>query len=349
MSLRVIHVVGSAQPQGSGIARLVRDIARNIDTSRFAIEAIFLGGNGPLVEELRSARIQVEVIEWPQGFRNPLAAARFWRYVRSRKADLIHQHFGGRSVTWTARRLLGIPVVVHLHGRIHESAPNRTVPFKLGYATGVIATSNAVAECVHGRLVSVVYPGIEIPPYIRANGGSTMLGSAGRLVPIKGYSHLLGAIAILREEFPGLQLQIAGDGPELRKLTQEVEELKIDDKVEFLGWRSDVLDLMKTWNVFVIPSVEESFCIAALEAMARGLPVVATSVGGLPELIEDGRTGYLVPPSDVAALASRLRLLIVDSERRRRMGAAGWKRAREHFSVEHMVRQIASVYDALLN
>src|ERR1700690_1962131 len=112
MPLRVMHVLGSAQPQGSGIARLVRDIASNIDTRRFAIEAVFLCSSGPLVEELRSAGRDVGVIARVGGARSPSAGARFWRYVRSRKARLIHQHFGGRSVSRTARHLRGLPVVV---------------------------------------------------------------------------------------------------------------------------------------------------------------------------------------------------------------------------------------------
>jgi L-malate glycosyltransferase len=97
-----------------------------------------------------------------------------------------------------------------------------------------------------------------------------------------------------------------------------------------------------------MPSLEEGFGMAALEAMADGLPVVATSVGGLPEVVEDGQTGYLVPPSNVTALSKRLRLLILDPKRRRAMGAAGRERACNHFSADRMVAEIGAIYDSLI-
>ena len=97
-----------------------------------------------------------------------------------------------------------------------------------------------------------------------------------------------------------------------------------------------------------MPSLDEGLPVAILEAMAEGLPVVATSVGGVPELIEDYRTGYLVPPSDVSALTRHLRLLILDRELRQAMGAAGRERVRDHFSVDRMVAEIEAIYDSLV-
>jgi glycosyltransferase involved in cell wall biosynthesis len=97
-----------------------------------------------------------------------------------------------------------------------------------------------------------------------------------------------------------------------------------------------------------MPSLEDAFPMAGLKAMAEALPVVATSVGGLPEMVEDGQTGYLVPPSDVTALTERLRLLILDAKRRRAMGAAGRERVQNHFSVDRMVAEMAAIYDSLL-
>jgi glycosyltransferase involved in cell wall biosynthesis len=102
------------------------------------------------------------------------------------------------------------------------------------------------------------------------------------------------------------------------------------------------------WDVFVLPSLEEGFPMAALDAMAAGLPVVATAVGGIPEIVEDGRTGWLVPPGHPGALGERIRLLLRNPDTRRAMGAAGRARVREHFSAERMVARFAEIYDGLL-
>jgi glycosyltransferase involved in cell wall biosynthesis len=149
-------------------------------------------------------------------------------------------------------------------------------------------------------------------------------------------------------EFPSLRLEIAGTGPQREDLERELGRLSLAGQVRFLGWQRDLRPVFRSWDIFAIPSLDEGLPIAALEAMAEGLPVVATSVGGLPELIDDGNTGYLVPPSDVAALTKSLRLLILDSELRQAMGAAGRKRALEHFSVDRMVAEIEAIYDSLV-
>ena len=114
---------------------------------------------------------------------------------------------------------------------------------------------------------------------------------------LKGIDFLLSAAAVLRREFPGLRVEIAGSGPQHEKLGKMATQVGLGGQVKFLGWIDNLNSVLPRWDVFVMPSLEEGFGIAALEAMAAGLPVVATSVGGLPELIEDGKTGWLVPPA----------------------------------------------------
>jgi glycosyltransferase involved in cell wall biosynthesis len=132
-------------------------------------------------------------------------------------------------------------------------------------------------------------------------------------------------------------------------LEQRVAELGLLGSVEFLGWVDNISSLLPRWDVFVLPSLEEGFPIAALDAMAAGLPVVASAVGGVPELIEDGKTGWLVPPRDVEALASRLRLLLKNPEQKLGMGAAGQARVRDHFSPTQMIESFARLYDELVD
>jgi glycosyltransferase involved in cell wall biosynthesis len=167
-------------------------------------------------------------------------------------------------------------------------------------------------------------------------------------VALKGIEYLLRALAELRREFPTLRVEIAGTGPHHEKLKAAAADAGMTEHVRFLGWIDDLASVFSRWDVFVMPSLEEGFPIAALDAMAAGLPVVATDVGGVPELIEDGKTGRLVPPYDADALASRLRLLLLNPEQRLSMGAAGHARVRDHFSVAPMIESFAQLYDELV-
>jgi glycosyltransferase involved in cell wall biosynthesis len=219
-------------------------------------------------------------------------------------------------------------------------------------ADEVVALSRAVASSVIGITPRVVYHGIEPREDItRPRGVSqlTMLGVASRLVPIKGIAYLLRALALLRRDVEGIRLEIAGAGPDQAALQHDVRMLGLDDIVAFVGWQPDIWPWLGRWDILVQPSLAEGFGMAALEAMAAGLPVVASSAGGLPELIEDGRTGYIVPPADPATLAARLRHLVLHADVRETMGVAGRARVRQHFSPQRMAAEIAAVYDRLLS
>ena len=269
--------------------------------------------------------------------RDPVGAWQFWRKLRKQKFAIVHLHFGGRSVRWLARAATQAKIVRHLHGRILEPQGLAPVHFSARGTDAVVAVSQAVANQVVDGPARVIYAGLALPcghaPARRSHAPSEIiLGTAGRLVELKGIEYLLRAAAALRREFPALRVEIAGSGPQREKLEEAVAHAGLEGQVKFLGWIDDLPSVLSRWDVFVMPSLEEGFPIAALDAMAAGLPVVATSVGGVPELIEDGKTGCLVPPRDAEALASRLRLLLCNPELRVSMGAAAYARVRDHFS-----------------
>ena len=198
----------------------------------------------------------------------------------------------------------------------------------------------------------MIYAGVTVPPgdppALRHRATpKIILGTAGRLVELKGIEYLLGAAALLKREFPALRLEIAGSGPHRAKLEEAVAHAGLREHVKFVGWIDDLTALLSRWDVFVMPS-HEGFPVAALDAMAAGLPLVATSVGGIPELIDDGKTGCLVPPCDTEALASRLRLLLSNPEMRQRLGTAAYAHVRDHFSSAQMTASFAQLYDELL-
>jgi glycosyltransferase involved in cell wall biosynthesis len=277
-----------------------------------------------------------------------MGACRFWRALRGQEFAIVHQHYGNRAVRWLARKSTPAGRIVHLHTRVFEPRGSAPVLAEVVDADAVIAVSAAVAHQVRGLQPQVVYPGVATPgPLPARRGPSHVIGTACRLAPIKGLTYLIRALAIVRRRIPEIRLEIAGSGPEQPALEEEIRTLGLRDSVSFLGWQKDLFTPLRTWDVFALPSLDEGLPIAAIEAMASGLPVVASAVGGLPELVIDGATGYLVPSRDPEVLAERLAALLLNPDLRRTMGAAGHARARQHFSEEQMVSAVSDVYDKL--
>jgi glycosyltransferase involved in cell wall biosynthesis len=217
----------------------------------------------------------------------------------------------------------------------------------------VIATSRFVGELACRDRFTVVYPGVAIPPldheyHLGQAAPGLIVGAAARLDRLKGIDILIRAVATLRADFPDLTLEVAGAGPDRARLEDLVGRLALGSRVRFLGWQNNLTGVMARWDVFAFPTLSEGFGIAALEAMALGKPVVASAVGGVPELVEHGSTGWLVSPGDPDALATSLRVLLVNAEQRRTMGAAGRARAAETFSEAAMVAAISDIYAAVL-
>ena len=176
-----------------------------------------------------------------------------------------------------------------------------------------------------------------------------VIGTACRLIEAKGVRELVLAFAELSKEFPSLRLEVAGSGPEEEILIKTAQERGVANGVAFLGWADDLRPVLRTWDIFALPSHDEALPISILEAMAEGLPVVATNVGGIPELVEDGCTGFLVQPKNVDALRTALHRLVEDSELRAQFGTQGRLSAETKFSAARMVAEIESIYDALLS
>ena len=334
------------------MARIVGGLARGLDPERYQIHACFLEGDGPLVGELQQAGVQASALDWWRGARDPVGAWRFWRSLRTQKFAIVHLHFGGRSVSLLSRAATQAKIVRHLHGRVLEPQGLAPVYVSARGTDAVVAVSQAVADRVVDGPARVIYAGLPLshgdPPPPRRATAEIVIGTAGRLVELKGIEYLIRAVAALRREFPALRVEIAGSGPQRAKLEEEVARAGLVEQVKFLGWIDDIGSVLSRWDVFVMPSLEEGFPIAAMDAMAGGLPVVATAVGGVPELIEDEKSGWLVPPRDVEALASRLRLLLGDPDLRHSVGAAAYARVRDHFSAAQMARGFGQLYDELL-
>jgi sugar transferase (PEP-CTERM/EpsH1 system associated) len=175
-----------------------------------------------------------------------------------------------------------------------------------------------------------------------------VLGTVGRLDPIKDQGRLIEALAQLTHELPatGLRLVIVGDGPRREALAAQAEHLGVQNRVWFAGARNDIPSLLQGFDLFVLPSLNEGISNTVLEAMATGLPVVATAVGGNPELIEDGVNGRLVPSADTGALTDALRSYVQDPLRRQQHGRVAREQILRRFSIPVMVERYLSLYEA---
>ena len=250
-------------------------------------------------------------------------------------------------------------VFVDHHSGMAESAPLSAARRLLDHITtvrmsGLIAVSDYVLQRdlvrfgVRRPFARRIYNGVNLqrfaPPEHRS-GPPTAIAIAN-LIPEKGIHLLIDAFS--RMDFPTASLNIVGDGPELLRLQERARTRGIKQRVNFLGLRDDVHTLLQDAHVFVHPCVwEEAFGLTLAEALATDCPVVASRTGAIPEIVEDGTTGLLVPPGDVAALAAALNSVFQDSALRARLGAAGRQSVTERFSLDTSVRAHIDCYEEL--
>lgn len=346
----VLHILGTAELGATGIARVVIAAARALPHAEYRVRATFMDGDGPLVQRLVDAGVPVDVVYWG-GVRNLRGDVRAWRHFRQVAPDIVHQHFGGEYLSGIARAAGVRRIISHFHSHGSELENGRAVHHRTWLADAAIATSKSVAATVTGRLApQVIYPAVtrlHEGPLPQLDSRPPVIGALSRLDPIKGYPYLLRAMPRVLARVPDARLEIAGAGPQREALQAEIDNLGLADVVTLLGWRDDLDAVFSRWRVFAAPALMEGLGIAILEAAMRGLPVVASNVGGIPELIEHDVTGMLVPPADPIALGDALGTLLTDTPHAAALGAAAASRARALFAPAAFDTAIRGVYARL--
>ena len=295
---------------------------------------------------------------------DPSFVAQLVRLFRQERPDVVHTHSWGTLYEGlVAARLASVPHVIHgEHGTLDTRRFNLLAQrWAWRRADCVLSVSSRLAERMASEVgyerdrIHVIRNGIDTARFHpgrraaarRALGfgdGDAVIGTVGRLVPVKDQATLLDALGQLRATQRPFKAVIAGDGPLRGPLESRAAALGLSDCLTFLGERADVEDVLAAIDVFTLSSVSEGLSNTILEAMATGLPVVATRVGGADELVEDGRTGVLVAARDPEALAAQLGRLVGDARLRQSMGAAGRVRAEREFSLERMTADYESMY-----
>ena len=352
----------------AGTERHMLDLARGLSALGVAVS---LACPSPAALEDAARRESLPVLTIPKrGLVDWGAARTLARRLKSGAADIVHAHNG--------RTALAAALAVRLAGRgrcvmtQHFLTPNHATQhgpkaalsgaahhWVVGQMGRILAISEAVREAMLERgeapkgKITVVPNGITAPVAADASETRRTLGveadtplvvCAARLEPEKDIASLIRAMESVRRAVPGVRCLVAGDGSERDALNAQIEALELTDVVTLLGFRSDATALMAAGDVFVLPSPAEPFGLVLLEAMAQGRPVVATRAGGPLEIVVDGETGFLTPPSSPDALADALTRLLADPSARRRMGAAGKARYENFFTAARMAQATLTIY-----
>jgi glycosyltransferase involved in cell wall biosynthesis len=337
-----------------GQERLLVEMARQRDRARFDWTVIVLGRRGILADALETDGVRVVPLDAPSGLRFGL-----WRQLarmfRAEHYDIVHTHderplIYGMPAAWWAG--VNRRIHTHHHGRLASISGRQRFLIRQAArcAEHFVCVSNdsarfMIEQGIAEQQVRTIHNGIDLTRFAflgPADGGPIV--TVARLSPEKDVANLLRAAQGVVAQFPQARFEIAGDGPCRADLMRLTQELRLSENVLFHGEVLGIAALLARARLFVLPSQTEGISLTLLEAQARGLPVVATQVGGTPEVVDAGATGLLVPARDPAALAQAIGAILSDPERGRQMGRAGRQRVENCFDIRTMTKQYEALY-----
>jgi glycosyltransferase involved in cell wall biosynthesis len=361
--MKIVHlVIGGEVAGGQAIALELARAARRRDD-----EVAFVAPQpGPFVDSVRAEGMSAHVLSLRRTHQLG-KGVRLARLLRRERADILHTHtlVAGNVLGRAAARLAGVPVISHLHIENNFRPSTRPLLRLLDNASSrfcahLLAVSEDTRRVYErqgyprGR-IEVVYNGVELDggrptPDVRGElgipDGAPLVGEVARLCEVKGQRELIQALASVPEAWLLLVgADLERDGAFQAELERHADVLGVRDRVVFAGRRTDAAEILGQVDVVALPSWTEGLPLVLLEGMARRRAVIATPVGGTPELVLNGETGLLVPPRDPGALADAVRRLLADPDLRARLGEAGYRRVAERFSAAAMHRRVLELYD----
>jgi len=361
-----------------GAEQVVINLAKGIDKKKFNVIVCCLNDKGIFAQEVEKEGIEVIALG-KRGKFDATVLFKLIRVIKKYKIDIVHTHLWGAN-TWgrIAAKLAGVKVVIATEHNVDTWKPRYYfwIDRFLQYFTDkIIVVSEKVKEFYVGEGISekkieVVHNGIPLFsssfPSCHLPGGiktgevrervgeefgihpeDKVLAIVGRLVEQKGHRYLFEALHLLNGRYK-LKVLVIGEGPQREKLVNMARQSGIEDKVMFTGIRQDVRRILSAVDILVMPSLREGLPMALLEAMANEVAVIASNVGGVPEVIIDKQTGILVKPGDKAELAEAINFLLEDESLRRKLAMEGKKRVTDEFSYNRMVERTEELYLGLL-
>ncbi len=358
---RFAHLIESDGPGGA--ERMLASVAAELQSAgSYNLVLVPAGGEGWLARELSGTGVQVETYRLDRPF-----SPRFARWLagvfREHRIMLAHSHEFSMAVygTWAARLAGRTAHVFTMHGtRYYAERVRRRIALRAAclFSSAAVCVSRQLARFLAhdlwirpSRIVTIpngVRPPVATQSSLREELGlastDRLVVAVGNLYPVKGHRYLLEALAQLAPRHPELHVAVAGRGELEAPLRARARELQVDDRFHLLGLRSDIANVLAGADVFVLPSLAEGVPLALLEAMLAGRPVVATSVGEVPIVLDGGRAGLLVHSEDAPALATALSSLLSDPALARRVSAAALQRATERYTLDAMMEGYLGLY-----
>ena len=381
--IKILRVIARMNVGGPAIH--VVNLTAGLDPTRFdsmLVTGTENPGEGSLLDLALARGIEPVVIPEIVGQatlkpRDLKALIALYRLMRRERPDIVHTHAAKPGVLGRlAARLAGVPVVVHtFHGHILRGYYGPLMTWLLRRMERMLARCSdriiAVSEQVKQDLVrygvappekiSVIPLGFDLQPFLDSGehrgalhrelglaNGARLIGIVGRIFPIKNHRLFLEAAARVAAEERSARFVVVGDGALRPEMEAHARSLGIGDRVTFTGWRRDLPRIYPDLDVLVVSSKNEGTPVSAIEAMASGCPVVATRVGGLPDLIEDGETGHLVPSEDAPALVAAILRVLREPDAARRLAEAARADVRERFRAERLIGDMERLYSELL-
>jgi glycosyltransferase involved in cell wall biosynthesis len=362
--IRVVEVISTGT--NGGAQEHLQSLVTRIDMSRYDVSVVAMS-TGSAVRKLQRAGVPVLVIDDPD---DAIAVGALAAHLAEVRADVVHAHMY-RAETVATRAVLALAEIGHrrpylvatVHSsRVRTSEDQAFLRELTPHMDHLIAVSRAIQHKLVDEErttvpVSLIYNGVDLERYDHQEPcctlpeeygmepGSQIVGVVARLEPEKGHPTLLEAWPAVLRAVPDAYLLIVGEGSRRDALEAQARELQVAHRVVFTGRRDDVPAVTAALDVAVLPSYREAQGLSILEAMALSRPVVASNVGGIPEMIEDGLTGLLVPPRDAEALAAAITRLLRDHPYADTLGRAGHDLVHDRFCIELMVRAVEAIYD----
>lgn len=349
------------------------ELARRLDPARYQVTIGCLRKEGPLLSRLAGSQVRViefslgKGIDTPSGVAGMLGIARF---LRRERMQIMHAHdLWSNIVGIVAAKIARVPVTITSqrdlsHDAWYGTYRRRVLRFLQGRSSAVLTNAKAirdglVEDGISPRKVCVVYNGVDIDRFrsVKSNREWLFPESAGQKLvvlvgnmnsDVKGHPVLISAAVEIVKAHPEVQFVLVGDGPKRREYDAMVEAAGLKQHFLFLGRRSDVPDILASCDIAVLPSLAEGLPNAVLEYLAAGLPVVATALGGNLEVVQDGVTGLLIPPSDPNSLDRALARLLDNAVLAAALAKRGQEHVRMEFSFQHLVLRMDELYTRLL-
>ncbi|MGB3977210.1 MAG: glycosyltransferase [bacterium] len=355
--LKVARIISGLWP--GGVEKKLTTLLPLLDKSRFEARVVCLKSAGELAPEL--VQKGIPVIEKPISSRwSPKGLWKLGKYLKEQKIDIVHTHMYRANISGTvAAKIAGTPVIVaniHTIEGWDDAGQIFTDRIVSRFRHCTVFVSESVRQNYIERISlpesrqKVIYNGVDTRFFCPGKDddtpifdGNLKVGCAARLMPIKALHVLVEAAADPDFQNAGVHFYIAGDGPLRQELLEYAQSVGALDFFHLLGFTNDTRDFYRALDIFVMPSLKEGFSNALIEAMACGLPIVTTAVGGNPEAIRHEINGLLVPPSDSKAFIEALRTIVNNPETRLRMGRESLRIA-QSFSMEEMVRRTENFY-----